>query len=42
MTIAYGKTLGAEAVRRRMSGMSYAEAKTCPDSASRLRRKSRP
>jgi len=34
VTIAFGKTLGGEAVRRRMSGISYAEAKTYPDSAS--------
>ena len=34
MTMGYGKTLGAEAMRGQMSDMRYAEAKTYPDSAS--------
>ena len=34
MTIAFGKTLGGDAMRGQLSAMRYAEAKTYPDSAS--------
>jgi len=34
VTIACGKTLGADAMRGQMSDMRYAEAKTYADSAS--------